>query len=86
MSSNSNRLRELGAESGVPSYLVLGPDEIDARWLADVRTAGITSGASTPESSVRAVIARLRELGASAVEEIDGIEESIEFQLPLEVR
>jgi 4-hydroxy-3-methylbut-2-enyl diphosphate reductase len=86
MSSNSNRLRELGAESGVPAYLVLGPDEIDARWLADVGSVGITSGASTPESSVRAVIARLRELGASAVEEVDGIEESIEFQLPLEVR
>jgi len=86
MSSNSNRLRELGAESGVPSYLVLGPAEIEARWLANVRSVGITSGASTPESSVQAVIARLRELGASAVEEVDGIEESIEFQLPLEVR
>jgi 4-hydroxy-3-methylbut-2-enyl diphosphate reductase len=86
MSSNSNRLREIGAESGVPAFLVLGPAEIEARWLANVHSVGITSGASTPESSVQAVIARLRELGASAVEEVDGIEESIEFQLPLEVR
>ena len=86
MSSNSNRLRELGADSGVPAYLVLGPKEIEPSWLQGKHNVGITSGASTPESSVQAVIARLRELGATAVEEVDGIEESIEFQLPLELR
>jgi len=86
MSSNSNRLRELGAESGVPAWLVLGPGEIAPRWLHGVNCVGITSGASTPESSVQAVIARLRELGATGVDEVDGIEETIEFQLPLEVR
>jgi 4-hydroxy-3-methylbut-2-enyl diphosphate reductase len=86
MSSNSNRLREIGAESGVPAWLVLGPGEIEPRWLHGVDCVGITSGASTPESSVQAVIARLRELGATGVEEVDGIEETIEFQLPLEVR
>ena len=86
MSSNSNRLRELGADSGVPAYLVLGPSEIDPHWLAGKHNVGITSGASTPESSVQAVIERLRELGATGVEEVDGIEESIEFQLPLELR
>ena len=86
MSSNSNRLRELGAGSGVPAYLVLGPREIEAQWLRAAQHVGITSGASTPESSVQAVIARLQELGATAVEEVDGIDETIEFQLPLEVR
>jgi 4-hydroxy-3-methylbut-2-enyl diphosphate reductase len=86
MSSNSNRLRELGADSGVPAYLVLGAAELDPAWFAGVRTVGITSGASTPESSVRAVVARLRELGATEIEEVAGIPETVEFSLPHEVR
>ncbi|MFN9755796.1 MAG: 4-hydroxy-3-methylbut-2-enyl diphosphate reductase [Planctomycetota bacterium] len=86
MSSNSNRLRELGADSGVPAYLVLGPGEVDPAWLRGVGTVGITSGASTPESSVAAVVARLRQLGATEVEEVAGEPELIEFSLPLEVR
>ncbi len=86
MSSNSNRLRELGADSGVPAHLVLGPEQIRPEWLVGVANVGITSGASTPESSVSAVVARLRELGASAVEEVAGNPETIEFTLPQEVR
>jgi 4-hydroxy-3-methylbut-2-enyl diphosphate reductase len=86
MSSNSNRLRELGADSGVPSHLLLGADEIQEGWFADVRTVGITSGASTPESSVAAVVERLRALGATSIEEVDGIPEHIEFSLPMQVR
>jgi 4-hydroxy-3-methylbut-2-enyl diphosphate reductase IspH len=86
MSSNSNRLRELGADSGVPAHLVLTAAQIDPAWLRGMATIGITSGASTPEGSVAAVVARLRELGATSVEEVDGIPETIEFSLPLEVR
>ncbi|MFN7589282.1 MAG: 4-hydroxy-3-methylbut-2-enyl diphosphate reductase [Planctomycetota bacterium] len=86
MSSNSNRLRELGADSGVPAYLVLGAEEIDPTWLDGKKAIGITSGASTPEGSVAAVVERLRSLGATSVEEVDGIPETIEFSLPLEVR
>ncbi len=86
MSSNSNRLRELGADSGVPAWLVLGPDEIQEQWLHGMGSIGITSGASTPEGSVAAVVQRLRALGATSVEEVDGIPETIEFSLPLEVR
>ncbi len=86
MSSNSNRLRELGADSGVPAHLVLGPQELEAAWFEGVRAVGITSGASTPESSVRAVVDHLRGLGATAVEEVDGIPETIEFTLPLQLR
>ena len=86
MSSNSNRLRELGADSGVPAHLVLTADQIDPNWLRGMATIGITSGASTPEGSVAAVVARLRELGATSIEEVDGIPETIEFSLPLEVR
>jgi 4-hydroxy-3-methylbut-2-enyl diphosphate reductase len=86
MSSNSNRLRELGADSGVPAHLVLTADQIEPAWLQGMATIGITSGASTPEGSVAAVVARLRELGATSVEEVDGIPETIEFSLPLQLR
>jgi 4-hydroxy-3-methylbut-2-enyl diphosphate reductase len=86
MSSNSNRLREIGHESGTPAHLLLGADDVRPEWFEGVRTVGITSGASTPESSVLTVVDRLRELGATSVEEIAGIPETIEFTLPVEVR
>ncbi len=86
MSSNSNRLREIGSESGVPAHLVLGVSEVQAAWFEGVASVGITSGASTPEGSVAAVVERLRGLGATSVEEIDGMPETIEFMLPHEVR
>jgi 4-hydroxy-3-methylbut-2-enyl diphosphate reductase len=85
-SSNSNRLREIAASSGVPAYLVLDAAGIDVRWLAGVRTVGVTSGASTPEVSVRSVVEHLRALGAGKVEEIEGVREDIEFSLPALVR
>ena len=50
------------------------------RWLAT------TSGASTPDVSVRRVIDRLKELGATGVEEVSGVEETVEFTLPVELR
>ncbi|MEQ1630769.1 MAG: 4-hydroxy-3-methylbut-2-enyl diphosphate reductase [Planctomycetota bacterium] len=86
MSSNSNRLREIGADSGVPAYLVLSAEEIDPAWFHGKQSIGITSGASTPESSVSLVVERLRSLGATSVEEVEGTRETIEFSLPLEVR
>ncbi|MCA8942835.1 MAG: 4-hydroxy-3-methylbut-2-enyl diphosphate reductase [Planctomycetes bacterium] len=85
-SSNSNRLREIAAASGVPAYMVLGPDEVQPAWIEGKESIGVTSGASTPEVSVQHVVRRLRELGADAVEEFEGTPETIEFTLPLEVR
>lgn len=85
-SSNSNRLRELGSASGLPSYLILGPNEIQPSWFEGVERVGITSGASTPEVSVTAVVDHLRSLGAESVEETEGTVETVEFQLPPEVR
>ena len=86
MSSNSNRLREMGADSGVPAHLLLGPEQLNEQWFDGVNCIGLTSGASTPESSVLAVVDRLRALGVTDVEEVDGIPETIEFTLPLELR
>ncbi len=81
-SSNSNRLREIGAESGVASYLIDDASLIDPGWLANVKTVGLTAGASAPEELVRGVIARLTELGANSFENLEGIEENVRFKLP----
>jgi 4-hydroxy-3-methylbut-2-enyl diphosphate reductase len=81
-SSNSNRLREIGAESGVPSYLVADGSEVKPEWFANAQAVGITAGASAPEEMVRHVIDALRALGHVEVSTMDGREEKVEFKLP----
>ena len=85
-SSNSNRLRELAEKEGAPAYLIDGPADIDPAWLVDKTAIGVTAGASAPEVLVQQVIARLRELGATAVLESVGREENVVFALPRELR
>jgi 4-hydroxy-3-methylbut-2-enyl diphosphate reductase len=84
-SSNSNRLREIGAEAGIPSYLIADGSELDAAWVRDAGVVGITAGASAPEELVNDVIAALRRLGPVDVSSLPGIEESVEFRLPAEL-
>jgi 4-hydroxy-3-methylbut-2-enyl diphosphate reductase len=81
-SSNSNRLREIGAESGIPSYLLADGDELDAGWVAGARAVGITAGASAPEAMVAHVIDALRRLAPVELATMDGIAEHVEFRLP----
>ena len=85
-SSNSNRLREIGVEMGVPSYLVADGEGIDPAWLAGVETIGITAGASAPDELVDSVVNALRGLGPVTVSTLDGVEENIQFSLPAELR
>ena len=84
-SSNSNRLREIGVECGVPSYLIADGSELDAAWVRDAAVVGITAGASAPETLVDAVVNVLRTLGATRVSVLPGIEEKVEFRLPAEL-
>ncbi|HLX27454.1 MAG TPA: 4-hydroxy-3-methylbut-2-enyl diphosphate reductase [Casimicrobiaceae bacterium] len=84
-SSNSNRLREIGMESGVPSYLIADGSELDPAWVRDADIVGITAGASAPETLVDGVIEALRALGAIGVDTLPGIEEKVEFRLPAEL-
>ncbi|HWX85539.1 MAG TPA: 4-hydroxy-3-methylbut-2-enyl diphosphate reductase [Xanthobacteraceae bacterium] len=84
-SSNSNRLREIGSEAGVPSYLIADGSELDPQWLEGAATVGITAGASAPEVLVDDVIASLRRLGPVDVSVLPGREENIEFRLPAEL-
>lgn len=85
-SSNSNRLREIGAEMNIPSYLIDDATCLDPAWLSGKSVIGITAGASAPEELVRELIARLRELGAEGVEMLDGLIENVQFKLPSQVR
>ncbi len=85
-SSNSNRLRELAEREGVEAYLIDGADEIDPRWVEGRRHIGVTAGASAPDVLVQGVIARLRELGAGSLRELDGKPEDMVFALPKELR
>ena len=81
-SSNSNRLREVAENLKVPAHLIDNAAELDPAWLRDKQHVGISAGASAPEVLVQEVIARLTELGASSVREVDGIHENVVFPLP----
>jgi 4-hydroxy-3-methylbut-2-enyl diphosphate reductase len=81
-SSNSNRLREVAEQLGVPSYMVDNATELQPEWVAGKKTVGVTAGASAPEILVREVIDRLRGLGANSVDTLDGIAERVTFPLP----
>lgn len=84
-SSNSNRLREIGSESGVPSYLVADGSALRAEWFAGKSTVGLTAGASAPEVLVDDVIAALQRFGPVEVSTLPGKEEKIQFRLPREL-
>ncbi len=85
-SSNSNRLRELSENIGVPSYLVDQPQQIQQAWFDDVDVVGITAGASAPEILVKQVIDQVKAWGGKVVNEADGPVESVSFSLPIELR
>jgi 4-hydroxy-3-methylbut-2-enyl diphosphate reductase len=84
-SSNSNRLREIGAECGVPSYLVADASQIDAEWLAGKDTIGVTAGASAPDVLVEDLIAALARFEPLEIKALQGVEEKITFRLPPEL-
>jgi 4-hydroxy-3-methylbut-2-enyl diphosphate reductase len=84
-SSNSNRLREIGEESGIPSYLVAHGGEIIDEWFAGKATVGLTAGASAPEVLVDDVISALRRFGPVEVSALSGMEEKVHFRLPREL-
>jgi len=81
-SSNSNRLREVAVQHGVPAYLVDGAADIDDAWLEGKHRIGVTAGASAPEVLVREVVDHLQRLGARSVEDLDGATERVAFALP----
>ena len=85
-SSNSNRLAELASRMGVKSQLLDDPSDIQDDWFNDVKTIGITAGASAPEELVQSIISRLKEFGANTIDELQGLEENMFFEVPKELR
>lgn len=85
-SSNSNRLRELAERMGCDAYLVDHASQLESRWFADKQRVGVTAGASAPEILVKQVITGLKQIGATQVTELDGVQENITFSIPKELR
>jgi len=81
-SSNSNRLREIGAMLGVDSYLLAEADALDPTWLDGATTIGVTAGASVPEVLVEELLERLQTLFDTRVETLPGVEEHVQFRMP----
>jgi 4-hydroxy-3-methylbut-2-enyl diphosphate reductase len=84
-SSNSNRLREIGTEMGVRSYLINDARELDPAWLEGAETIGVTAGASAPEELVIELIEKLKTYRTVTVEAVTGVQENVQFKLPPEL-
>jgi 4-hydroxy-3-methylbut-2-enyl diphosphate reductase len=84
-SSNSNRLREVAEAQGARAWMIDGPEDIRREWLEGAATVGVTAGASAPEVLVQAVIAQLRDWGATGVTEQSGVQEKVVFPVPKEL-
>jgi 4-hydroxy-3-methylbut-2-enyl diphosphate reductase len=85
-SSNSNRLRELAEKFGTRSYLIDTFEDIEKDWLTDLKSIGVTAGASAPAILVDQVIETLKSFGGKEVIEYPGRKENIVFAVPLELR
>ena len=84
-SSNSNRLREIAAEQGVPAYLIADADALKPEWIEGVESVGITAGASAPAELVQQLIDRLTELTEVELSTLPGITENVRFRMPPEL-
>ena len=81
-SSNSNRLREVGEQNGLASYLIEDADDLNPAWFSKKTRVGVTAGTSALEVMVQEVVGRLRGYGATTVTEMEGVSETIHFNLP----
>jgi 4-hydroxy-3-methylbut-2-enyl diphosphate reductase len=84
-SSNSNRLREIGAELGKPSYLIDDADALRAEWFQGISSVGVTAGASAPETLVQGVLDGLQRFGETHISNQDGVQEDVRFRFPAQV-
>ncbi len=83
-SSNSNRLKELGSQMGIPAYLISDANNLEQTWFEKHHKIGITAGASAPEILVQGVIEKLKQWGVSTVEEMLGVDENVNFRVPMQ--
>ena len=79
-SSNSKRLREVAEAYGSEAHLIMSPDEIRPEWKTNYKTVGISSGASTPEILVDAIVSALQDGRDIPTEEVMVVDENVNFQ------
>ncbi len=84
-SSNSNRLKEIGTENNIASYLINDSTELDPDWLKDISTIGITAGASAPEELVEELLKRIESYAEIDLEFVTSNIENVKFKLPQEL-
>jgi 4-hydroxy-3-methylbut-2-enyl diphosphate reductase len=86
-SSNSQRLREVAEREGCPLVrLILRAEDIDWGLFGNIRSLGITAGASAPEILVEEIIDAFAERYEVSVESVSTADESVFFPLPRELR
>ena len=61
-SSNTKRLHQVCVDALVPTRFVESADEIAPAWFATARRVGLTTGTSTPDWLIEAVLAKLEEI------------------------
>ncbi|MBI4966558.1 MAG: 4-hydroxy-3-methylbut-2-enyl diphosphate reductase [Rhodospirillales bacterium] len=83
-SSNSNRLREIGAEAGHASVMIDGAADLDPAWLDTIDVLGITAGASAPDELIDEVLAKLKTIRPIEVEVLSGVIENVSFKMPVD--
>jgi 4-hydroxy-3-methylbut-2-enyl diphosphate reductase len=84
-SSNSNRLREIAAEFGVPSYLIEDANALNPAWLDGVDAVGITAGASAPDELVEELVERLAQMREIEIQRLPGVTENVRFRMPTQL-
>lgn len=82
-SSNSNRLVEVAKAHGcATAILVDSAKDIDWALFKNIRTLGLTAGASAPELLVQEVIAAAREHFDVEIETVTTAQEYVTFKIP----
>jgi 4-hydroxy-3-methylbut-2-enyl diphosphate reductase len=61
-SANTKRIFEISKALNPKSYWVNSSGEINKIWLNNAKSVGITAGASTPESSIQEIVAKIKTL------------------------
>ena len=84
-SSNSNRLREVGEQAKIPSYLIENANDLRDEWFINKPKVGITAGASAPEILIDQVLEGLASFDLTNVTTMPGKAETTTFRIPVEL-
>jgi 4-hydroxy-3-methylbut-2-enyl diphosphate reductase len=85
-SSNSQRLKEVAERNGARSQLVPRAADIDWSVFGNIKSLGVTAGASAPEILVEEVLDAFAERYDISVETVSTADENVFFPLPKELR